>query len=396
MNEQLANLGYLAIKKETTPGVVAATPNIFVPLYSESLATDGQYVEDSPIMASKFFRYRVARGLRQHKGGFVVMAEPNTAANVLDMTFPKISSTGANPTTHTFKPVTDRTNSYRTNSYTVEIGLENMAVRFMGYGASKIALDRSDGLYRFNVDGNALKAFTTRTVTSVTGSGPYVINLDTDYDTKPTLGLVVGDAIQVFDVSANSRIAAVVDALTDTTITVSENVSAAASGDILTLQPQQPSWNVLDSFDLGRTEFHFGATADEAMSNAHTPLEQDSSITLIHEFNSDGEARSGSYDPASLIRTRADIEFTERRYFDTPEEMNRWQQIGKRALVIRMFAEQGTELRITMNDIRAIKSPRPQLSASEVLYSETDYRPVVDVTDGQAFDVKVLNQVSSI
>lgn len=391
--EQHSNLGYLAIYKETTPGTPAGTPDVFIPLYSETLATEASYVEDMPIMAQKFFRYQVLRGLRSHGGDLVLSGDTNTAAYVADMLYTKGSTSGSDPYTHPYT----LSKTAQPKSYSIEIGLPTMAVRFLGYGASQVTPEFEDGHMRLNVSGSALKSFDVRKVASISGTGPYTITLTTEYSRRPTEGLVTGDAIQIYDVSTASYITATVEALTDTTIEVTEDVSAAAADDILSLQPQTPSWNVGDPFLWGDAQFCFGADAATALTADHTPLEQDSSLTLIHEFaNNDAAHASGSFDPTRLLRGRGDVEFTAKQYFDSPEEMARFNAITKRACVIRYFADNGHELRVTLNNLKATTAPRPPLESQEVLYSETKYVPTLDATDGQGFDVKVINGLSTI
>lgn len=393
MAERLGNLGYLAIKKETTKGT-AVTPNVYIPLYEESLTTEPNLVEDNPIVGDKFKRYQVLKGNRAHKGEFTVMGEANTAGYVFDMLLDKGTTTGSDPYTHPFTLATSDP-----NAYTVDISTGHIVQRFIGVEASKIEPTWQDGEMQLKVSVSARKSWQGREVSSTSGTTPTTITFKTDYDASPTTGLVVGDLIQLYDVSLDAYVNAVVDAIpTSTTIEVSEDLTAGASGDFVTLRPGTPSFTLRAPFLFGNTEFRFGADAAAAVSATHTPLEEDSSWAIIHEFNNeDGEHRSGAFDPDSLARKQGDAEFTVKKFFDDPDELTRFNAISKRACVIRHFTEGSTyELRITLNNLKLKNNPKPMLKTEEILYSEMEYAPVLDTSDGQGMSVTVLNAVSTI
>jgi len=391
--ERHSNLGYIAFKKETTKGT-AVVPNVYVPAYSEDLTTNWNLIEDNPIVGNKFARFQVLPGLRGHTGNLTVMGEPNTIGYLFDMLLRKGSTTGSDPYTHPFTLST--TNP---NSYTMDISYVSHVVRFFGVEASAITPTWESGEMRPEVTVSALKSWAGRTVASVSGSGPYDVVFDTDYDPRPTDGLVVGDLLQFYDYSESAIINAIVDGIDSdgVTIEVSENVAALAAGDYCTLRPATPSFSLLTPFLWQRTEFRFGADAAAALTATHTPLEQDSNWAIMHPFEEDeGSKRSGSFDPASLPRMQGDAEFNARVFFDTPEQLQRWLDIQKRAVVIRHFSGTGYELRVTLNNVRVREGAQPHLEAEGILYSDLNFAPTLDTGDGQALDVKVLNAVSSI
>ncbi len=393
MSERNASQGYIAIKVQSDKHV-AVTPDVFVPYYSQSLATDPKFISDEPVFGSKFKRFQVLQGLRSHGGSFSVMAEPNSIARFLDMLATKTSSSGTSPTTHTFEQSTTDP-----KFYTIDISFVSQVVRFFGFGASKLTFGFDGDKMVLSGDGAALHSFYGREVSAVTGSGPYTITLKTNYDPAPTDGLVVGDLIQIYDVSAGTYISCTVASIVnDTQITTSTNVTAAADGDVLTLRPAtSPSLDVLTPFLWPRTEFRFGADASVALSAAHTALEPGSQISIMHEFDSnDGAKRSGSFDPASLPRKQYDLEVQIKKYLDEPTEFNSWNTLTKRALVMRSFSEDDNELRVTLNNLKATTDPVATQSNSGPIIHELAMLPSQDTTDGQAFDVKVLNQLSSI
>lgn len=391
--ERLANLGYFALRKETTPGV-PVIPNVFVPIYDESFTTNLNIDEDMPIVGNKAMRWQFLGGARQHQGSIKVLAEPNTAARFFDMLLKKGTTTGADPYTHPFT-LDDG------NSYTIEFLKGIHAFRYFGVKARAIGVGFEDNKMVFPIELSARGAFTAREVLSVSGTGPTTVNLKTDYDPDVTKGLVVNDVVQLFRVSTgtyiNGTVASIVDA---DTFTVSENWSAGAAGDVVSLRGLTPAYALQDPFKWTRTEFRFGATAAAALSAAHTPVEQGSEWKIIHEILPEGgPSRSGAADPAALPRGRGDAEVKVKTFFDTPEDENRFLSVAKRALVIRAFstAVAGTdqELRITLNSIRQTEAPKP-LKTGEIIYQEITFKPQYDVTDAQMISVSVINRVATI
>jgi len=391
MAERVASAGYVAVKKQASSSV-AVTPNVYVPYYEQSMVTDIHLIEDTPVFGSKFRTLQLLQGHRSHRGSLTVMAEPNTAGYLLDMLLTKGTTTGAGPYTHPFElsATTDP------NYYTLDISFVSHVVRFWGVGISKLTPGFESDEMRFNIDVSALGSFYGREISSVSGSGPYTLTLKTDYDASPTTGLVVGDLIQVYDVSTNTYISCVVDALTATTIEVSEDVSAAASGDMLMLRPATPSLTLKTPFLWNRTEFRFAGTAADALTATQTRLDEGTEISIQHLFdNDDGSNRSGAFDPASLIRTVGDYTFKIKKFLDTPEEIKYWNALTKRACVMRAFSETGYEFRVTMNHIKAKTNDTPTESEG-VIYHEIDYGASYDTSDAKGMVVTVINNVATI
>lgn len=389
--ERLSNLGYLAMIKEVTKGT-PLTPTTYVPLYEESLDTNPNNIEDTPIMGNKAMTYWVLQGQRSHSGDLKVLAEPNSAALFVDMLLTKGNTSGGGPYTHPF------TLSPTTNpkSYTIDIAKGQMVFRYMGVEASEISPAFDNDKMQLAVKVAALKSFTVREIASVSGTGPYTIVFKTNYDPSPTTGLVVGDLVRVF-LAAGTTIDAVVATIPGgTSITCIADVSTATAGDMLTLRPATPSFATLTPFLWARTEFRFGATASAALSATHTPLETGSLWTLKHEFaDKDGAMRSGSFDPAALPRTKGGAELATKMFFDSPDEYNRFMTIAKRACVVRHFSETGYELRVTLNNLRAKEDPI-KIKEGSILYNEVKYTAVYDTSDAQVMDVSVLNNLSTI
>lgn len=396
MTERLANLGYMALIKQTAPNTVL-TPNIFAPLYEESMETLGNFQDLQQTAGSKYARQQTIVGIRSHKGDFTCMAEPNTAAHLFNGLLTQGTSTNSGGVyTYPF------TGSADSATYVMDISLGNVVKRFWGVKFSKISPEFNDNEMRFKVAASAIGSFDAREISSITGSGPYTVTLkdpDGVYDGNPTVGLVVGDLISFYDVSLGTYITATVATIpTGLTFTTATNPTLIASGDTVHLRPATPSYNNLSPFLWSKARFQFGATASAALSAAHTPVEQGSTWEVMHSLNDeDGEKRSGSHDPAGLVRTTFDTSLKIKKIMDDPIDIINFKGMTKTACVVKMFAGpiNQYELRLTYNHLKTDK-PIGFNKVGELITAEIDYHPVVDSSDAQAFDAKVLCALTTV
>src|SRR5947209_7197779 len=179
----------LGLIKQTNATTVA-TPNIFAPHYSTSLATNLNLMSDTPAAGNKFKTFQTLQGVRSHGGSVTVMAEPNTAARWFDMLSTKGTTTGAGPYTHPFAAQ----ESPDPNYYTLDLLMGGQSVRFWGVQASKIVVGWAGEKMQFQVDLSALGSFYGREIASVATT---TLTLKTDYDPNPSVGLVASDLVSV-------------------------------------------------------------------------------------------------------------------------------------------------------------------------------------------------------
>ena len=391
--ERLANIGYFGLVKEAVAGT-PLTPTDFIPLYDESMQTKGNLQRQDPAYGSKFATFNVLQGQRGHTGDVTILAEPNTAGKVFDMLLTKGTTTGSDPYTH---PYTLSTTT-APKSYTVDISTGNVVHRFWGVGASKIGSAFEDNELRLKVSLSALGSFQGREIATISTT---TLTLKTGYDPVPNKGLVVGDLVRIYKSATGATLdttIATVDA-DGITITVGASAAAFAAGDMLYLRPATPSFTLLSTFLWSKTQFCFGATASAALSATHTPLDSGSNWEIMHGFaNDEGEKRSGAFDPASLARVTGDVTFSAKKFFDTPEDIKKFNAMEKQAVVIRHYsgATNQHELRVTLNNIKTDGTIKPNLSSGDINYSELDYIPQYDTSDGQGMDVKVINGLTTI
>jgi hypothetical protein len=388
MAEQLSNVGYLALKKEVTKGT-PLVPNVFVPFYDDSMVTDLQMDEDTPIMGNKMEVYQTFPGMRAHKGSVSLMAEPNTAAYLLDMLFTKSGTTGSNPYTHTFSP-SITTNP---NSYTVDIQKGQVVDRYFGLEASELSIDFDKNKMMFKMNFSALGSFKVREIASLATN---TVTLNTNYDPTPTTGLVATDLVRVIRPSTGATIIdTTVTSITATTVVLAAGTGIVA-GDLLYIRAQTPTFSVKTPFLWSRTEFRFAADAATALSATQTRMDDGTNYTLNHNFEDDnGAERSGAFDPATLVRTTADGKLDAKLYFDKPDDLNRFLTNTKRACVIRHFSETGFEFRVTLNNLRATED-KMDTKTKEVIYQEMTYRATWDPTDSQGIKIDVINAIATI
>jgi hypothetical protein len=393
MSERNAAAAYVALKKESVKGT-AVIPDTYTSIYRQSLNTDINLIDDKPIYGNKFARLQSLQGIRKHQGSLSVMGEPNTLARFFDMLMQKGSTTGSGPYTHPFTHGTTDP-----NSYTVDISYVSYVQRFMGVEASKITIGWDGEKMVPEIDVSGLASFTGAEIASISTT---TVTLKTDKDPTPTNGLVASDTVKIVKSDGTST-NFTISSLTATTVTLSATAAAFAAGDMLVIRPATPALTLLTPFVWGNTHYFFAADAATAFSNSstlsnQTRLEPGTEMTMMHGFNDEaGEKRSGAFDPASLIRTTYDATFKAKLFVDNPSKLKEWNAISKQAIVMRAYTGSSNqyELRVTLNNLR-VKTNEMPFESEQVMYHDYEFSVDYDTTDGQAFDAKLLNAVSTI
>lgn len=386
--ERLGNLGYFAFATETTKGVVGTTPNNYLPIYGESFQTNSNFQAQQPIYGGKYSTYATLKGQRDHQGELTTLAEPNSTALLYNYLLTKESSTGSSPATN----VLGFSGTANPKSATIDISLGNIVKRFWGVEFSSISPDWSDNELRHKIKASALGSFQARTIASVSTT---TVVLDTKYDDRPSKGLVTGDLVRIYKPATGVTLDTTVATINGDgkTIVLGASAAAFAAGDILHLRPATtPSFDMLPTFLFAKTQFCFGATAAAALSATQTAIEQGSSFEISHPFkNEGGEKRSGSFDPISLVRLGGNASLSLSKFFDTPEDVQAFNDMTKKALVIRHFAGDANqyEYRVTFHNL-TVDKPVASLSAQEVNYANLNLIPNYDPTDGRAVTVTVI------
>lgn len=390
--EYSSNQGYVAARAETSEGVVAGVPNIFVPLYSETLSTEINTNTDNMIFGSKFARYNVTPGVRSHAGDMEIMAEPNTTSVLWKSLLTEGSITGSDPYTH---PLT--ASFTKPTSLTIDVATGNQVERFIGVQASEISPSWTDNECRWKIKVSALKSFLGAEIASI-NTATVTLKTPVQYP-APATGLYAGDIMSIVKASDGSRQNVTVQSVTGTTVTFTGTPSGVSGGDMLVLRPATPSFTLLEPFLWSRTEFRFADTAANALTATHTPLEDGSEFVVSHPFEDDAGAKSsGGFDPSRLVRSKSvDLTFKAKKYFENPlTDLKPFQALTSQACVIRMFSGASYEFRLTINKLYETKGgDKAKLAVDEALFYEPEYTPAYSSSDGQGWDAKVLNGLSS-
>lgn len=288
------------------------------------------------------------------------------------------------------------------NSYTLDVSLGSQVYRYWGVQANKVVPNWQGDEMQLEVGVSALGAFQGRSIATVVTT---TLTLDTSYDPAPNKGLVVGDLVRIEKVDGSSTLDTTIATVNSDGITVTLAASAAAfaAGDMIVLRPATPSLSVLTPFLWPKTQYFFSADAATALTSSATPsnqtrLEQGVSLDIMHDFASDdGSGRSGSFDPASLIRTRGDYSFKIKQFFDTPADLKSWLNLTKKACVMRAYsgANNQYEFRVTMNNLK-LKTENMPTASDEVIYQEQEFATSYDPTDGVGITVTINNANATI
>lgn len=384
-SEQIADTGYSAIKVEATKGT-AVTPNIYLPYFSANIQTN-QNVEDiDPIVGNKFMRFGTIRGLRDFMGEVVWLGEPNILSRIFDMFLTQGSITGgSDPYTHPFT----LSNTTNPKSYTLDIAKGRVVHRFFGVEVSSIGFEFDANRVKVPCSVSALGSFQVAYISSVNSTE---LTLSSEYSSTPSKGLVASDLVRIFKADG-SVVDTTVSSLTDTTVTVA-SASGVAGGDYLCLRPATPSYTLSDYLQWAKIQLLFGTSASAAASNSQTRVDE-FTLKLMHEFlPNEGAKRTGSHDPAALIRGRADAEFTIKKFFDTPDDQSLFLQQTKQAVIIRMVANSNHKVDITLNNLVQAENP-VDTEVSGVLFNQITYKPRYDTSDAHGMQVSVVNAISS-
>ncbi|MFA6048279.1 MAG: hypothetical protein WC737_05740 [Parcubacteria group bacterium] len=400
--DRLANIGYLLIGKETTKGT-PVIPTVAIPMYEESLSTNINLDMDSPIMGNRFARYFNFKGQRDHQGTIKVLCEPKTLPHFLNMLLKKGTTTVSGSVyTHPFTLDNDTPVS---KSYTIEILKGDVVFRYSGVEISKIAPIFEENTLKLELTVSALSQFSVAPISTASGSAANNVTLATDYDDAPNKGIVAGDTlvlVKVTGATSDTYEEVVVSAVNanGTQITTGAIVGTYAAGDYCYIKKQTPTYTLGEPLKWSGTQFRFGATAAAALTAIQENVEKGSSFEIIHEFEApEGAKRSGSVDPAALVRKQGDMTVKIKKSFNDYKEYERFISISKRALVIRILGaiisgSDRNELRITINNMKLKTSPVP-LTTGEIIYLDQDYSPQFDASDAQGMAVTVINDVAA-
>ncbi len=402
LKEKLGNLGYLAIKKEAVKGT-AVIPDVFIPLYEEDIAQDIHLDEDSPVVGIREARFKVYRGQESITGNVRVLAEPKTIGHFFNMLLYKANETGSGT------PTTGYTHSFSLSglpkSYTFEFLKGNIPVRLVGVEARSITPAFEDNKMVLEVAISAREQFSIAKLVSATGTPTGTVVLNDSERLNPTSGLVVGDSLRLYDVSSGTYEDVAISAINADGKTLSTGGISGTygAGDLCYLKPLTPSISIDEPFNWAMTQFRLASDITAALTATPTALEKDSNWVIRYDMEEEGGAmRSGSYYPSNFVRTTGDIEISLKKFFDDGSDLDRFLQVGGRAMAIEhtspsLAGTNGTRAKLTIkvNEFY-IRNHSIPLKSNEIIYSEIELAPVYNSDDAQMFSVDLLTSVDKI
>lgn len=390
-NTYVGSRGYVGFAIQTDKDT-AIVPTRYVPYFKDNFVTEMNKRQQGSVKGNRNMVQDILPGLRSHKGTMEILGEPNTAGHLFNMFMTKGNTSGSGPYTHPF--TVGDTEKY----YTMDIKKGAYVHRYTGVKANAISPAYTDNEAHFNVSFTALKHFEVATLSGTpTGTGPYTVALSTDYDPSPTNCLVAGDIMVIDDGSTTTNFT-VASVASSTTITTATDLTAYTTGAKIRLRAATPSFTLLTPFMWARTQYKFGADATAALAATHTPGDEGTEWSLTHTNESDdGAHQTGSYDPSDIRRTNFGAQCTFVRVYESDTERMNFLENEKQAVVISMYAGNTSsyELRITLNNIKAITEP-VETAFETVTKITSTFVAQYDSTDGQAVDVKVINNLSTI
>lgn len=394
MPNSLADKSFLVFK----PQVSAATPilpSIFAPLVSVNIPVDPGFQPGRTMKGINWESDDIFKGKRTIKGDIEILADPDNEAHFVNMVCVKTSTSGdaANGYTHIFDPGEGK-------SYSLDIPRGIYAQRLYGWRGTKISYSFEDNKKKIKVTGEALGQFYGVSLAiALTGVGMTTAVFKTDYDLRPTDGLVIGDVINVGGVdltltSVNANGVSVGFASTAVT---------AAVGDLVSLKAKTPSLTGLqEPFYFGNMLVGIGADSAAADTAAATRA----TATICEEITADYDTGlqahpgSGYTGPAVLLNGIRSGSVGLTRLFTDPTQYQKWIEGVKQAVTIictGRYIDTGLSISekstIKINKVKLMTNDEP-LEVGQYIMDKQSFKILYDQTDGAAIRITIVNRTA--
>ena len=392
MPNYLADKSYLAVK----PQVAAATPivpTIFIPLLSESIRVNPNFSANRAMKGLSWKSDELLKGPRNIEGDLEIWADPDSLAHFINMMYVKTSTSGdaASGYTHLFDVGEGK-------SYSIDIARGIYAQRIYGARGDKLKFTFEDNKMKATLSIKALGQFNSASVAvALTGAGMTTAVLSTNYDLRPTDGLVVGDIViiggvelTILTINANG-----------TTITFVSTAVTAGVGDPVYLKAQTPSFTDLqEPCYAGNSLVGVGAdsaAADTAAATRATAIPC-YEVGLELDNNLLDAPASGFTGPAVILNQvkSGTVELT--RLFTDPTNFQKWIENIKQAMTIittgryiKTDLSTSEKLTIKMNKTKLITNEEP-LDVGQYIMDKQKFEMLYDMTDGDSVSITVVNR----
>lgn len=387
----LADKSFLCIKPQADPGTVVI-PTIHLPLVSEGIKVNNNFAADRRMKGLDWKSDDIIQAMRSISGPLSVWADPDTLGHILNMCMTKGVTTGddSNGYTHPFTPGDG-------DSYVIEIPRGDFAQRFWGCRGDNLGLKFEDGKLMASLDIKGIGQFSAaRLAVALTGAGMTSATFKTDYDPRPTDGLVAGDVIRIG--STNITITSITNA---TTIAFASTSVTASVGDSVFLLAQTPSLSTLSQpFFLRSTLVGVGDDTTEADTNAasRTLASECYDIELAYKNNLLETPASGSFGASSILNRVKEAGLTLSRLFETPEQHNKWLQRVKQAITIIATGDfiktdfsTSELLTIKLHKVKLINNDEP-LDIGEYIFDKQTFEALYDSSDAESIEIELVNK----
>jgi len=395
----LADQSYLAVK----PQAVATTPvipTIFTPLISESIRVNPSFTADRRMKGLDWKSDELLKGPRKIEGDLVIYGDPDNIGHLLNMTYAKGSSTGnaGDGYTHPFTVGDGK-------SYTIEISRGAYAQRVYGVRGDNLKLEYEDNKLKATIAIKGLgQFFASSLALALTGAGMTTAVFSTDYDLRPTDGLVAGDTIKIVETAGTVVEVVLLTVNADgKTVTFASTAITAAVGKQVYLKAQTPSYaSLAEPLYFGNTLVGVADTSALADTAAATKSTATPCYNLAMEFKNNllDAPATGSTGPAILLNQTKEASLEVSRLFDSPSQYQKWIENVKQAITV-IATGRFIKSDLTTSELLTIKFHKAKMTDNEeplevggYIYDKEKLEALYDSADGKAVEITVVNRTA--
>lgn len=397
MSNFLANKSYLAVK----PQSVATTPVIptnFIALMSESIRVNPNFTADRRMKGLDWKSDELLKGSRKIEGDISVLADPDALGHLLNMTYAKGSTTGSGSDgyTHPFTPGDGK-------SYSIEISRGSFAQRIYGVRADNLKLEFQDNKLVATASIKALGQFYSASLGAALSGSVTSLVLSTDYDLRPTDGLVVGDVIRLVKDSGTTDLTILTINADGKTLTFASESITAAAGNAIFLLAQTPSYGTQrEPFYFGNALVGIGATS----SAADTAAGSRSTASPCYNFSANLknnllEAPATGYTgPAVLLNQDKEAAVEVSRLYSDPTQFQKWVENVKQAITM-IVTGRFIKSDLTTSELFTIKFHKTKLMTNEqplevgqYIFDKQKFEALYDADDAKTVEISLVNRTA--
>jgi hypothetical protein len=397
MSNFLADKSYLAVKPQsaaTTPVI----PTTFIALVSESIRVNPSYMADRRLKGLDWKSDELLKGPRKIEGDLTIYADPDALGHMLNMTYAKGSTSGSagDGYTHPFTPGDGK-------SYSLEISRGAFAQRIYGARADNLKIDFQDNKMVATVSVKALGQFYTASLGLALSGSVTTLVFSTDYDLRPTDGLVVNDVIRLVKDSGTVDLTILTINADGKTITFASTSITAAAGNAIFLLAQTPSYGTqLEPFYMGNTLVGVGATSSAADTAAAARTTATPSYNVVTNFKNNllDAPASGATGPSVLLNQVKEADLELHTLFADPTLYQKWLENVKQAVTmittgrfIKTDLTTSELLTVKYHKVKTMTDEEP-LDVGQYIFDKQKYEALYDSGDAKSIEISLVNRTA--